>query len=67
MRTLTENGTGKKNHLQKPDKIQTSLYELCETVIDVIGTDKHQLFMAVLLDTLRKGNANVVVSGTISN
>jgi hypothetical protein len=48
-------------------KIRTTLYELIETVIDVVGTDKNQVIMSVLLDTLREGRANVRVSGTLTN
>ena len=66
MRTRPKGRARKKKHLHEPIEIQTTLYELIETVIDVVGTDKNNLIMPVLIDTLRKGKANVIVSGTIS-
>lgn len=67
MKTQTDKNTKKMNPLRQSVEIRTTLYELVETVIDVVGTDRNQLIMPVLLNTLKKGNANVVVSGKISN
>ena len=66
MRTHKKNCAGKAPHLRQPVMIRTTLYELVETVIDVVGPDQNQLIMAVLLDTLRKGRANVKVSETMT-
>ena len=67
MGTLPKDCTKQKKQLHDSLEIQTTLYELIETIIDVVGTDKNQLIMPVLIDTLRKGKAKFVVSGTISN
>ena len=67
MGTLPKECTKQKTQSHKHLEIQTTLYELIETVIDVVGTDKNQLVTPVLIDTLRKGKAKFVVSGTISN
>jgi len=67
MRTLKEKYVGNSHRSRQPVTIRTTLYELIETVIDVVGTDKNQMIMPVLLDTLRKGHANVVVSETTIN
>ena len=64
MRTHKKNFTAKAYRLRQPVMIRTTLYELVETVIDVVGPDENQLIIAVLLDTLRKGRANVKVSET---
>ena len=66
MRTHKINCSGNGQHMREPVRIQTTLYELVETVIDVVGPDKKQLITAVLLDMLRKGRANVRVSETTS-
>ena len=67
MRTFKDKYAAGGHHLQQPYTIRTTLYELIETVIDVVGPDSNQMIMAVLLDTLRKGRSNVKVSGTIVN
>ena len=67
MGTLPKECTKQKKQLHEPIEIQTTLYELIETVIDVVGTDKNHLIMPVLIDTLRKGKAKFIVSGTLSN
>ena len=66
MRTQPKECARKKKLLHESFMIQTTLFELIETVIDVVGTDKNHLIMPVLIDTLRKGKAKVVVSETIS-
>jgi hypothetical protein len=67
MRTLPKESKRQKTPSHQPFEIQTTLYELIETVIDVVGADNNHLIMPVLMDTLRKGKAKFVVSGTISN
>ena len=67
MGTLPKECTKQKKQLPDSFEIQTTLYELIETVIDVVGTDKNHLIMPVLIDTLRKGKAKYVVSGIISD
>ena len=67
MGTLPKECTKQKKQLHDSFEIQTTLYELIETVIDVVGTDKNHLIMPVLIDTLRKGKAKYVVSGIISD
>ena len=67
MRTFKDKYAASNHPLQQPFTIRTTLYELIETVIDVVGPDRNQMIMAVLLDTLRKGRSNVKVSGTIAN
>jgi hypothetical protein len=62
MRTLKEKCAGNGHRSGQPVVIRTTLYELIETVIDVVGTDKNRMIMPVLLDTLKRGHANVVVS-----
>ena len=67
MGTLSKECSKQKKKLHDSYEIQTTLYELIETVIEVVGTDKNHLIMPVLIDTLRKGKAKFMVSGTISN
>ena len=61
MKIHQENGLRYVQTSRRPVKIRTTLYELVETVIDVVGSEKKQTVVDVLLATLREGRANVKV------
>jgi len=44
-------------------KIQTSLYELMETVIDIVNPDENRLIKEVTLNLLEKARPRIRVTG----
>jgi hypothetical protein len=47
---------------KKSDKIQTTLYELMEAVIDVVGPDNNRMFKDVTLNILAKTRPKIRVT-----
>jgi hypothetical protein len=63
METARTNGRCSNRKTRNSIKIQTSLYELMETVIDMVNPDKNRLVKEVTLKLLAKDRPRIRVTG----
>jgi hypothetical protein len=63
METARTKGRCSNRKTRNSIKIQTSLYELMETVIDIVNPDENKLIKEVTLNLLAKARPRIRVTG----